>query len=557
MQLRAKASNEATTERGLKALVWDGIFSQALGIFTGGTLLTGCALELGASPAFIGLLAAVPFFAQLAHIPAVVLIEKVRRRRMICLVATLAARLMLLPLAAVPFIADRDLSLALLLGAFAVLTPLGAIGGCAWMSWTCELVPHHRLGDVFGSRQLRSNVAAVVAGLLGGAIVNGWSRGFPGWHAGAYAVTFALAVAAALASTWCLTLMPEVPMPAPRHTRLRALFARPFRETNFRRVMLFLGCWQFVANLALPLFPVYLVKQLNYGITTAIALGMVSQLAMIAAVPLWGRVSDQWSNKTVIALAGPLFLCCPIGWTLAVVPAPHGLTLPILVLLQMLLGVALAGLDLGSGNIVLKLAPRHDSTVFLGANGLVKSLCAGCAAIIGGFLIDHLTALELPLLPVWAGSRILGLHPWSFFFLATALLGVFALMCLSHVEESGDVRLAIVFACARRRLAAALLPDAVSAGARSAMLDPRSARPSWRGMRRAPVGESRARRAHPTCFTSTAWPLQVKLELHHDGEPADAGERTRAGKAGPLRPASPAAVKFTAEIDLLAEGTRF
>jgi MFS family permease len=460
MQPRAEASNERTTERGLKALVWDGVFSQALGVFTGGTLLTGCALELGASPAFIGLLAAIPFFAQLAHVPAVVLIEKLRRRRAICLVATLIARLMLLPLALVPFIAHRELALSLLLAAFAVLTPLGAVGGCAWMSWTGDLVPHHRLGDVFGGRQLRSNIAAVIAGLVGGVIVNRWSRFFPDWHVGAYAAIFVLAIAAAMASTWCLTRMPEVPMPAPRHAPLSALFARPFRDVNFRRVMLFLGGWQFVANLALPLFPVYLVKQLNYGITTAIALGIVSQLAMIAAVPLWSRVSDQWSNKTVIALAGPLFLCCPVGWTLAALPAPHAMTLPILVLLQGVLGAALAGLDLASGNIVVKLAPRGESTVFLGANGLIRSVCAGCAPLVGGFLIDHLTKLDLPFLPAWAGSRILGLHPWSFFFLATTLLGMLALLRLARVEESGEARLGVVLAAARRTAAGALRPAA-------------------------------------------------------------------------------------------------
>jgi MFS family permease len=179
-------------------------------------------------------------------------------------------------------------------------------------------------------------------------------------------------------------------------------------------------------------------------------------------------VSDQWSNKTVIALAGPLFLCCPIGWTLAVLPAPHALTLPILVVLQLVLGAALAGLDLAGGNIVLKLAPRGEATVFLGANGLFKSLCAGCAPIVGGFLIDHLTALELPFLPAWAGSRILGLHPWSFFFLATALLGVLALMRLSPVEESGDVRLGVVFAAARRAVIAALRTGVTAGVARAA-----------------------------------------------------------------------------------------
>ena len=452
MQVREPASSEAALERGLAALVWDGIFSQALGVFTGGTLLTGCALELGASPAFIGLLAAIPFFAQLAHVPAVVLIEKVRRRRSICLAATLAARLMLLPLAAVPFIADHDLALSLLLAAFAVLTPLGAVGGCAWMSWTCDLVPHHRLGDVFGGRQLRSNVSAVLAGLLGAAIVNFWCEAVPGWRAGGYAGVFALAVAAAMASTWCLTRMPEVPMPPPRPVKLRALFARPFRESNFRRLMTFLGCWQFVANLALPLFPVWLVQHLHYGITTAIALGIVSQLAMIAAVPVWGRLCDRFSNKTVVALCAPLFLCCPFGWVLAVAPAPHALTLPILVLLQLVLGAALAGLDLCSGNMALKLAPRGEATVFLGANGLVKSLCAGCAPIVGGFLMDHLTALDLPFIPAWAGIRILGLQPWSFFFIATTVLGAVALTRLARIEESGEVRLGMLLESARRRL---------------------------------------------------------------------------------------------------------
>src|SRR5260370_42142448 len=101
--------------------------------------------------------------------------------------------------------------------------------------------------------------------------------------------------------------------------------------------------------------------------------GMGRQVAVIAGVPLWGRLWDQWSNKTVIALVGPLFLCCPIGWTLAVVPAPHALTLPILVVLQMVLGTALAGLDLAGGNIGLKLPARGQATVFLGAHAPVQS----------------------------------------------------------------------------------------------------------------------------------------------------------------------------------------
>jgi hypothetical protein len=108
----------------------------------------------------------------------------------------------------------------------------------------------------------------------------------------------------------------------------------------------------------------------------------------------------------------------------------------------------------------VKLAPRGESTVFLGANGLIRSVCAGCAPLVGGFLIDHLTKLDLPFLPAWAGSRILGLHPWSFFFLATTLLGMLALLRLARVEESGEARLGVVLAAARRTAAGALRPAA-------------------------------------------------------------------------------------------------
>src|SRR5690242_16250078 len=112
---------DTISEKGLDALVKDGVYSQALGVLTGGALLTGCAVALGASPEILGLLAAIPFFAQVAHIPAILLIERLRRRKHICVAATLAARLLLLPLAAVPLVAEPAVALGLLIASFALV----------------------------------------------------------------------------------------------------------------------------------------------------------------------------------------------------------------------------------------------------------------------------------------------------------------------------------------------------------------------------------------------------------------------------------------------------
>jgi MFS family permease len=147
----------------------------------------------------------------------------------------------------------------------------------------------------------------------------------------------------------------------------------------------------------------------------------------------------------VIALAAPIVLCCPIGWVLAAAPQPHLLTLPLLVVLQLVLGAASAGLDLASGNIALKLAPKGEATVFLGANGLVKSLAAGCAPIAGGVLVDRLSALT-------THPALLNGRPWLILFTGAAALGVFALTRLARIEETGDRPLVLLFWAALRAL---------------------------------------------------------------------------------------------------------
>src|SRR5690348_6410456 len=93
---------DSAEDRARHALVWDGAWANIVSVLTGGVLLVGFALALGAGPALIGLLAAVPFFAQLAQLPAIPLIERLRRRRRIAVAANTGARALVLAMAAIP-----------------------------------------------------------------------------------------------------------------------------------------------------------------------------------------------------------------------------------------------------------------------------------------------------------------------------------------------------------------------------------------------------------------------------------------------------------------------
>ena len=84
--------SEEEIERGLNAVVWDGVTSQIKLSLTESVFLVAFAIALGASNSVIGLLAAIPPLAQLLQLPSIYVIERLRRRRMITVLASAASR---------------------------------------------------------------------------------------------------------------------------------------------------------------------------------------------------------------------------------------------------------------------------------------------------------------------------------------------------------------------------------------------------------------------------------------------------------------------------------
>ena len=101
--------------RGKRALVKEAAWASLVGALYGGVILVGFALELGATPFLIGLLAAIPFLAQVAQLPAIALVERMRQRRSIAVSALTISRLVILGLALIPFIDDAPKQLAALI----------------------------------------------------------------------------------------------------------------------------------------------------------------------------------------------------------------------------------------------------------------------------------------------------------------------------------------------------------------------------------------------------------------------------------------------------------
>lgn len=435
------AASAQSPERTFKLVLFDGLASEAMGSLTTGVFLAAFAVELGASNLAIGVLASVPFFVQLLQIPAVILVEHVRARRSISVWASGIGRTFLLGAALAPLLPSPAAILALT-GFLAAHQGLGAISGCAWNSWMRDLVPDAEQGRFFGRRTAATTALSIALGLLGGALVDVWKSYTPETAALGYSCLFALSALIGLFGVFLLSITPEPPMPmTPKYSHPLGIIAAPFRDINFRRLILFLSSWNFSINLAAPFFTVYMLKTLGYPMTTIMALTIVSQLSNLAALGIWGALIDRFSNKAVLGVSAPLFLACMLAWSLTGLPSIQAIVLYALIIIHILMGLSTAGVALASNNLAMRLSPIGEATSYLAANGVVTSVCAAVAPIIGGLGADFFASHRLTFAFTWTGGaqdvtvQVLNFHDWTFFFAIACLVAVFSLRGLSRIKE--------------------------------------------------------------------------------------------------------------------------
>jgi MFS family permease len=428
---------------GKRALVYDAAWASVSGALSGGVALVAFALALGARPLEIGLLAAIPFIAQAAQLPAIGIVERMRQRKKIGVIALTLARVLILFLAVLPFLPGTGLQLPLLIVGQLAIASLVSFGSCAVNSWFHQLLPAEGLGAFFAKRLLVATVLACVATLAAGVLIDHDPHSD---HMRAYAVLFVCAGLAGFASSVFLARTPEPLMhdAGPRASLLSKLRA-PFRDHNFRSVLVLLGAWNLASNMAAPFLTVYLIQQLGYGLSTVTTLWVTSQTANALTLYLWGRLSDRLSNKAILAVALPGFFFCTLALDFTRVGSPYGLQLLLLYVVHIFMGAAGGGIGLATGNLGLKLAPQGQGTPYLAAIGLVSAVAGGIAPIAAGAIAQWLQESQLSIVVRWVSPwrtgevSVLRFAHLEFLFALSALLGLYVMHALSRVREGNEI----------------------------------------------------------------------------------------------------------------------
>jgi MFS family permease len=413
-------SRDPEVNRSLQYSVRDGV-AWSLMFGAGESYLQAFAVFLKATTVQITLITALPsLLGSVAQILSAWVAGYATPRKTLIFAGVLLQSAAWLPIIALAFV-EVEISVALLIAAVVLYYVGGQFAAPPWSSLISDLVPERRRGRFFGRRtQLMSIMTFASLTAAGLALEYFEQRALAHWG---FAAIFAVALVARLYSLAQLMRMHEplanlAPFTLPP---LGGLLER-MRGSDFIRFALFIGLMNLAVAIASPFFTLYMLRDLDFSYVEFTAVNAFYVLMQFAALNLWGRLSDVYGNLRVVQVTSIWFPALPILWVLF----PN---FWVILVIQVVSGVAWAGFSLAAGNFLYDVAPREKRAAYSAVHQAISN-----TAIFGGALIGGLLATQAP-----NEIRILG---YTFVFAS----GLWLALCASALAR------AVVIAVFLRRL---------------------------------------------------------------------------------------------------------
>ncbi|MBF2003141.1 MAG: MFS transporter [Synechococcales cyanobacterium C42_A2020_086] len=430
-----KTSKDAI-RRSLRASTLDGVFATLFANATGGALLSGFFLALGANPTQIGLLASIPQLANLLQPIGAYFSEQTTSRHWYCLwVYGLSRALWVLLAAGIGYLSwlgwqpSHGAALIRLTLIILLLSHLlGALGSASWLSWMAVLVPRRLRGRYFGVRNSAANLSSLASVPLMGLLVSHWSGGV----VQGYGVVLGFGILAGCTSLLFQSLMvdvnpqvqhaiaPPVSPPVSPPTEAAEAAVRPtlclpsvWQDTNFLVFLLYLTLWTFAVNLSAPFFNLYLLDTLKLDLSLVTLYNSLSAAANLLLLLFWGKLADRIGNRPLLLSVGVLVGITPLLWlTTGVNSWSIWFGLP---LLHLLSGGTWAAIDLCSNNLQIGVAPIQRQSTYFGIVAALAGISGALGTTAGGLLAQYpIAGGLLGLFVISSGLRLAALLPLVF-----------------------------------------------------------------------------------------------------------------------------------------------
>jgi MFS family permease len=385
-------------KRVVRISVIEGVFAQVHASLAGlgSAFLTRFAVMLEATPLQFGIFSAIGQFSQLFQLLGVAVTWRKPSRKGTVVGLAAIGRAISGAFGLLPLLLPREQAVWAFLFLYFLATSAAAASANGWIAWISDAVPLYRRGRFFALRSRYLLLAGLLVGYLAGAwldlydprpgeiakVLGRWfgrpdASGLPF----AFLRLFLLATVSGLVGVLILRKQPERPK-EPAGERFWPALARPLRDTNFRRLLVYGVWWMLAVGIGGPFWTPFMLKKLGMSMVEVQLYGTMSTLASIVALRPWGILIDRYGNRTAMRLAIVLGGLNPLLWVFLTRENHAWVYLEALSS-----GVMWSGAGIVGTNFVLAIAPKGKEQLYSGLYGALTGLAIMATLFLSGALL--------------------------------------------------------------------------------------------------------------------------------------------------------------------------
>ena len=385
----------AERKRSMRKVIMAWCFGTVFIDGIGGTPAVGLFRLLGATPAWIGVLAALGSFATLIQPVSSYIIARTGSRKRYFLGVSYPGRLAWLPIVALAFVLPHGrLSTILIMFVFVLISRVSlALSHPAWFSWVSELSPENELGEFWGARQMWGRISGMVALVA----LNYYLGAEPTLVQ--FAVFFSILTVFGWLDIFIHRGVTGVKMDMSREERpaFMQMISEPLGDPRFRPLLMFSIFFAFANQLGGGMLHLMFLEeyQLSFFEISLYIPGLLG-ITWIVGSRLWGRLVDNIREGDRL-----VFFVCSAG------VATHILIFPLiearqhsLIALTIILGgLSWSGYLVSTTALMIGLSPTHSRPRYVATHMLFFGIGNMAGAVLAGQLAEAFAGISYVLGP--------------------------------------------------------------------------------------------------------------------------------------------------------------
>jgi MFS family permease len=271
-----------------KRTIFEGSFFNMAFLVTQGFIVTGLALEYGASEMLIAIIGVLPTLAQLVQLLAPFVMKFFKDRKKAMLFSALIGRI---PLAFIPVTLALGIkSQSLLLILLSSVAFGNSLVGTFWASIMGDVIDPEKTGKYFGRRNLILSLSTMLITPLYSFILDRYT--------GSLGFVIVTSMASVFAVITIVLLKSHYAPPVKTFGQGR-VFKEVFGNLRFRQYLKFAVVWNFAITISGPFYAYHQLVNLEISYSYLSVMSIVASLASMMMYVVWGKISDQIGHQSV------------------------------------------------------------------------------------------------------------------------------------------------------------------------------------------------------------------------------------------------------------------